>query len=193
MNRRTKVFQFGINTVSMSRRWYFDYCFIQQSTFGKQGEWGDVSPNEMCFQIFRCQQSNMDEPSQGWLQGSQSLWAENINSSANLQDVARLEFIQQQCGGYCLKWYFNLLIWKHSTAIRCSTVSACEYPMSRLWSATLIISALSSLCTTEPSYFIQNSCIWTRRAASMLFYKLILKLFNVAWAVCRWARQELDL
>ena len=76
---------------------------------------------------------------------------------------------------------------------RCSTVSACEYPMSRLWSATLIISALSSLCTTEPSYFIQNSCIWTRRAASMLFYKLILKLFNVAWAVCRWARQELDL
>ena len=64
-------------------------------------------------------------------------------------------------------WWSEMLV--HFTDLKTfdsdkvyGTVSAaCEYPMSRLWSATLIITALSSLCTTkfhsEPFHIIMNA------------------------------------
>ena len=69
-NGSTKVFRLGINTVHpWISRWNLDYSFIQ-SAFRKQSQWDDVSPNEMCFQIFCCQ--NWTWIRLGWLQESPS-------------------------------------------------------------------------------------------------------------------------
>ena len=122
------------------------------------------------------------------------LVCESMNGLCNWQHLILLTKMcntLQRIAKYCLKCCFTFLIWKHSKppAIRWTSVSACEYRMSRLWSATLI-SALSSLRTTnQVCYFIHKSWFWTQ--ASMLC--------SESWncrmlheQCCKTARQELD-